>query len=311
MKIQLVPAPTPTTRLLENNAEIERLLSLHQSLSVAMGGALPPILDVSKVKRVLDIGCGIGAWVHEVAQHNPHMQVVGIDTNPAFIEYARGRAYDTHNATFLQQDMYTLESAFQHGSFDLIHLRFLAGTVSVTQFPRLIQAISRLCKRNGLLIMTEAELPLTSSTACDYMASLILSSMIRADRAFSPGFTPQLGIASRLRYWLRTQHCILKHDDTRYLDISHGKPTHSIFVQQAISFAQQIRPFVLSTGEITETQFDTLFTRMQKEISERGFYGVCPLHTIIAFNNVYRIGLSPLSHPASHQECLRSMTQIW
>ncbi len=292
MRIQLVPATTTIARPLENNSEIARLLSLHQSLSAWMGGALPPTLDVSKVKRVLDIGCGVGAWVHEVARDHPQMQVVGIDTNPYFIAHARAAAYEMHNATFLEQDMYALESVFQHGSFDLIHLRFLAGTVSVAQFPLLISSVSHLCKRNGLIIVTEAELPLTSSSACDYMSSLILSALITAGRAFSPGFTPQLGIASRLRYWLRKQNCVLKHDDTRYLDISPGKPAHDLFVQQAIPFVQQIRCFVIGTGHITEGQFEDLFIRMRQEIAERNFYGVCPLHTIIAFNNVPRVGLS-------------------
>ena len=53
--------------------------------------------------------------------------------------------------------------------------------------------------------------------------------------------------------------------------------------------APLLRPFVIDTGQITEAQFEDLFTRMQEEISERNFYGVCPLHTIIAFNNVPRI----------------------
>ena len=241
---------------------------------------------------MLDVGCGIGAWVHEVARDHPRMQVVGIDTNPYFIAHARAATHETHNAIFLEQDMHTLEGVFQRGSFDLIHMRFLAGTVSVAQFPRLIQSVSRLCKRNGLIIVTEAELPLTSSSACDYMSSLILSAMISAGRAFSPGFIPQLGVASRLRYWLRTQNCLLKHDDTHYLDVSHGKPAHDIFVEQAIAFAQQIRHFVIGTGQITKPQFEDLFIRLQEEISERGFYGVCPLHTIVAFNNVPRVGLS-------------------
>ena len=80
VKIQLVPA----MRLLENESEIARLMSLHQNLSMWTGGALPPTLDVSKVKRVLDIGCGVGAWVHEVARDYPQTQVVGIDSNPRF-----------------------------------------------------------------------------------------------------------------------------------------------------------------------------------------------------------------------------------
>ena len=248
MKIQLVPTTTSTTRLLQRDDEIARLLSLHQCLSAWMGGALPPTLDVSKVRRALDVGCGIGAWVHEMARNHPLMHVVGIDTNPDFIAYARASAYEMHNSTFLEQDMYTLEGIFQQDSFDLIHLRFLAGTVSVAQFPPLLRAVSRLCRRNGLIIVTEAELPLTSSSACDYMSSLILSAMIRAGLAFSPGFTPQLGIASRIRYWLRAQNCILKHDDTRYLDISINKSAHDIFVEGATSAMHQLRRFITSMG---------------------------------------------------------------
>lgn len=266
-------------------------------MSAWTGGALPLTLDVSKVKRVLDIGCGVGAWVHEVARDNPQMQVVGIDTNPYFIAHARAAAYETHNATFLEQDMHSLEGMFQRGSFDLIYLRFLAGSVSVAQFPHLIQAVSRLCKRNGLIIVTEAELPLTSSSACDYISSLILSAMITAGRAFSPGFTPQLGIASRIRYWLRTQNCLLKHDDTCYLDVSISTPAHDTFVEQATTVAQEIRRFVVGTGYITKSQFEDLFIRLQEEISKHGFYGVCPLHTIIAFNNVSRVGLSLANLP--------------
>ncbi len=286
VKIQLVSTTMPATHPFQRDDEVARLLVLHEHLSAQTGGALPPKLDVSKVRRVLDVGCGIGSWVHEVAREHPRMQVVGVDSNPDFIAYARASTYETHNATFLEHDVHTLEQVFQQRSFDLVHLRFLAGTVSVAQFPQLIKSVSRLCKRNGLLISTEAELPLTSSSACDYMASLILSAMIEAGLAFSPGFTPQLGIAPRMRYWLRTQHCLIKHDDTHYLDISVGKPTHDIFVEQATIVLQRLRTFILRTAYLTETEFADLYLRLQQEILERRFYGVCPLHTIVAFNNV-------------------------
>ncbi len=286
MKIQLVPATTPVTRPLQSDTEIARLLSLHQYLSISTGGALPSKLDVSKVKRVLDIGCGIGAWVHEVARNYPHMHVVGIDNNPDLITYARASTYVLPNATFLQQDMHTLEAVFEHRSFDLIHLRFLAGTVSVTQFPQLIQSVSRLCKRRSLILSTEIELPLTSSSGCDYMSSLILSAIIAKGLAFSPAFTPQLGITSRMRYWLRSQRCILKHDNTRYLDISFGTPAHALFVEQTTTILHRLRPFILSASYITEPELDDLLQRLQQEITARQFYGVCPLHTIVAFNDV-------------------------
>ncbi len=270
--------------VVENDAEVARLLTLHRELSAWMGGALPPKLDIAQVKRVLDVGCGIGAWVHEVAQQHPQMHVFGIDTSPFCIEQARSLTRNLYNVTLLEQDMHTLEGVFNPDSFDLIHLRFMAGTVSVTQFPQLLASLTRLCKRKGILILTEAELPLTSSHACDYLSSLILSAMISADMAFTPAFTPQLGLMSRLRYWTRTLGYTHQLDDTLYLDISRSASAYTIFTQQTAILGQHIRPFIINTGQISPTEFDDLFTELQQEIAARGFYGACPIQTLVAVN---------------------------
>src|SRR6202040_4264101 len=43
--------------------------------------------DVSKVSRVLDVGCGPGTN----ARHFSHADYLGLDLNPAYVEYARRR----------------------------------------------------------------------------------------------------------------------------------------------------------------------------------------------------------------------------
>ncbi len=276
---------TKLLRLRETEDDVAHLLTLHRALSAWMGGALPPTLDTSRIRRVLDVGCGIGAWVREVAQGNPRMQVFGVDASRFCIEQARELTRELDNVTLLEQDMYRLEEVFDVSSFDLISVRFMAGTVSVTQFPRLLEVLTRLCRRNGVLILTEAELPLTSSHACDYLSSLVLTAMLRAGLAFTPAFSPQIGLMSRLRYWTRALGYTFLRDDTRYLDVSHAVPAHNmLFRQQVALFIQQIRPFLLASQQVSPTELDDLFSHTQEEIAERGFCGACPVQTLVAIN---------------------------
>src|SRR5579883_3309683 len=72
----------------ENAAEMARLMVLQQVLTTAMGGVLAEQSDLSQVHDVLDIACGPGAWVLDVAQQYPDMRLVGIDISQLMIEYA-------------------------------------------------------------------------------------------------------------------------------------------------------------------------------------------------------------------------------
>lgn len=54
----------------------------------------PMFLDFARVpesSRILDVGCGTGALVHEVARRSGTSTIVGIDPSTPFIDYARQR----------------------------------------------------------------------------------------------------------------------------------------------------------------------------------------------------------------------------
>jgi SAM-dependent methyltransferase len=166
--------------LVENEAEVTRWLLQQRFLSNMMGGPLPPMQSLSYVKRALDVGCGAGAWAQEVAHCYPNVRVVGIDKSAYFIEQARTFAAKLPNVTFLERDMFHLEGEpFSPGSIDLIHLRFMSGEVPFQRFPALIESLGRLCRRGGLFVSFEAELPVTSSSACDHLESLLLHTFWR------------------------------------------------------------------------------------------------------------------------------------
>ena len=88
--------------------EVAWLERRHAYLAALKGGILPPIIDTAKIRRVLDISCGPGAWVQAMAMRYPHMQVVGVDGNASAIEQACLRLpANVSNATYLLQDIHT------------------------------------------------------------------------------------------------------------------------------------------------------------------------------------------------------------
>lgn len=69
-------------------------------------------------RRVLDLGCGAGAWTDRIARLHPWMEAVGIDVGADFIERARCR-YGSARVSFRVEDF--AELSFDGGSFDCIY----------------------------------------------------------------------------------------------------------------------------------------------------------------------------------------------
>src|SRR6266700_7815889 len=63
----------------ESAAEMARLVSQDRLTTKSMGGLLPEQTDLSSIHRVLDVACGPGGWVLDMAFEHPEVQVVGID----------------------------------------------------------------------------------------------------------------------------------------------------------------------------------------------------------------------------------------
>jgi ubiquinone/menaquinone biosynthesis C-methylase UbiE len=73
----------------------------------------------------LDLGCGPGGITSLLSPRvGDSGRVVGLDADPVFLEHARARA--PANVAFVLGDAY--DSGLPGNSFDLVHVRFVAGT---------------------------------------------------------------------------------------------------------------------------------------------------------------------------------------
>src|ERR1700681_1078545 len=76
-----------------NQEFIEEMVGLNRQANIvtnALGGALPEQDEriLSGVQDVLDLACGPGEWVMQVATEHPNWRVTGVDKSKRMIAYA-------------------------------------------------------------------------------------------------------------------------------------------------------------------------------------------------------------------------------
>ncbi|KAH6650926.1 S-adenosyl-L-methionine-dependent methyltransferase [Chaetomium tenue] len=119
-----------------DETELERLDVFHKVFLVARRDASHSApLHNQETPRVLDLGCGTGIWGIDMADKYPGGIHVGVDLNyiqPEFIPA---------NMRFLQKDIEDRWQDLEPGSWDLIHMRALNGSIS--NWPRVYAEIYR------------------------------------------------------------------------------------------------------------------------------------------------------------------------
>src|SRR5437660_6389649 len=108
-------------------ATIARLPVRDRMVIRQMGGLLPEREnDFRGFTRVLDIGSGLGCWAVGVARENPLMEVIGIESHQALVNYASGHAdaQEVTNTSFALWRGERPHLPFASNHFDLVNAHF-------------------------------------------------------------------------------------------------------------------------------------------------------------------------------------------
>ncbi|KAI8638158.1 hypothetical protein BD408DRAFT_394526 [Parasitella parasitica] len=128
--------------------ESDRLMTMHYILKATFqGNFTAPVynmLENSNTKtKVLDIGCGSGTWILEMATEFPNAEFYGIDDCPLFPNHIK-----PNNSHFRLHDV--LEGLpYPDSEFDYVHMRMMIYYFSPEELSQLMSEISRIMKPGG------------------------------------------------------------------------------------------------------------------------------------------------------------------
>ncbi|TFK77503.1 S-adenosyl-L-methionine-dependent methyltransferase [Pluteus cervinus] len=139
-------------RLPADKEELDRLDKQHVMFKEVMGLYPPPMEEVmaqefpGETKACLDLGCGSGSWIMDIAHAFPHCNAVAVDLipmqSPSMPPNCRSEVDDIN-----------LGLEHFYGDFDVVHARLIAS--GIRDYASLIDHISRVLRPGGLIHLLE------------------------------------------------------------------------------------------------------------------------------------------------------------
>ncbi len=259
----------------ESGTELARLMHQDRLISQNMGNLLPEGTDLSKVHDILDLACGPGGWVLDVAFEHPEMQVMGVDISRSMVEYARAQAWaqGLDNAGFQAMNILNpLE--FPQNSFDLINGRLLISFMLNTAWSGLLHECMRVVRPGGIIRLTEADnFGITSSPAYEKLNSMAIHAMQRAGQTFSPDGST-MGLMPRLGVFLRQVGCVHIQHKAHVVDFSVETQAHGGWYQNFMVSFQLLQPFLVKMGVTTQEEVSQLYQQALSEMLSDDFCAV-------------------------------------
>jgi SAM-dependent methyltransferase len=266
----------------ESAAEMARLIDQDRVITLGMGGALSGIPDLPIGGQILDLGCGPGGWVLDVAYARPDVEVAGVDISETMIgyAYARARTQVLSNASFGVMDL-RLPLDFSDGSFDLVNARELVVALKREAWEPLLMECTRILKPGGLLRFTEpVDFGVTNSLICERVMALLSQALWKSGYGFSvDGRT--LGMTTMLPGLFRTAGYVQVHAQAHAIEFSANQDAWLEMYRNFQVAAATAPPFYVSTGLVTMEEIVDLSQQLLQEMRSPDFRAMWHLVTIL------------------------------
>ncbi|KAI9268925.1 S-adenosyl-L-methionine-dependent methyltransferase [Phascolomyces articulosus] len=133
--------------------EQDRLNSEHFAIKALFSNNILPYVEqqLPDNANILDIGCGSGSWVMEMAIEHPNAHVTGLDMADMFPTAIR-----PENVTFQLTNIID-GLPYDDNTFDFVHMRQLVVGLRATEWPNVIAEIFRVLKPGGLVQLVESD----------------------------------------------------------------------------------------------------------------------------------------------------------
>jgi ubiquinone/menaquinone biosynthesis C-methylase UbiE len=266
-----------------NKEEMTRLTLQDQMLTTSMGGALPEQPDPGALQRVLDVGCGTGGWLIELARAYPTIPLlVGVDISDRMIEYARAQAIDRQVND--RVEFHTMDALrgleFPAGFFDLVNQRLGLSFVRTWDWLNLLREFERITRPGGVIRLTEADMVESSSAGLARREQLLLRAFHQAGHFFAPerdGITREL-VPLLQRYGLQNIQTRVHR-----LEYRAGTEEGRLFAENMAHGFRTLKPFIQKWTAVPD-DYDALYQQTVNEMQQPDFVAIWGLLT--AWGNV-------------------------
>ncbi|KAJ7439816.1 S-adenosyl-L-methionine-dependent methyltransferase [Mycena galericulata] len=140
-----------TLKTAQETAENNRLNEVHFAFKEYLGNkiCLAPIYGTAP-KKILELGCGSGAWAIDAATDFPDAQVLAVDLSPIpeNIPLPKNMNFETLDVT--------KDFPFEEQSFDIVHARLLLMHVPGSQV--VLERAAKLVKPGGWLVLEDLDM---------------------------------------------------------------------------------------------------------------------------------------------------------
>ncbi|RUP48623.1 hypothetical protein BC936DRAFT_144282 [Jimgerdemannia flammicorona] len=158
-KHEKVKSASSSYFLPHDDREVDRLHQLNFVMKEVFQGNILSSAEhcLQEGALILDVGCGPGTWVLDVATEYPEIEFVGLDVNSIFPETIK-----PPNATFIRANILS-GLPFEDDTFDLVHMKQMNLAYQKEEWPKVLDEIFRVTKPGGFAQLTEIGSILTST----------------------------------------------------------------------------------------------------------------------------------------------------
>lgn len=263
-----------------NEEEMRRLQIQDQMITSDMGGVLPEQDNPASFHRVLDVACGVGYWLIELAKAYPTMTLlIGVDVSASMVEYAREQAKAEGVAE--RVEFHTMDALrmleFPNNYFDLANERVASSFLRTWDWPKFLQELLRVTRPDGTIRLTEVEsVPECNSAALSRLFELMAQAFYQSGHTFTPDSSNQIDEIVRL-----TRQAGLRQIQTRpYIrEYRGGTPEGQHFAEDMQMVFRTIAPFVRKWVHVSE-DYDVIYQQAVNDMQQPDFVGTGRIHTI-------------------------------
>lgn len=251
--------------------ELARLAVQDRMTTSTIGGVLPEQPDPASLRRVLDVGCGTGGWLIDVAMAYPTIALlIGVDISEKMVEYARVLAareqLDERVEFHVMDALRSLD--FPDDYFDLVNLRFGTSYLRKWDWPDLLARLKRVARPGGVIRISESDIAVRSSSpALTRLFDLEVEALYNAGHFFGPG---QKGVTHELTGLFERAGLEQIQQQVYTSEYRVGMVEMQYFIEDVTRIFQVTTPFLRKWIRLPE-DYDALYQQMLSEIHQPDF----------------------------------------